>query len=125
MAKKDVLNFIDSIPDAKLTGLPKGSSNNPLHSDGSFRLDMQGMTRDGKHNLQIQVNSKPKIASLSAFAPNTIAGPVLAPADKDEWTADDIKELFKKAIVTKESKKVVKPCTPTKEKQKGGRNQRK
>lgn len=101
MGKKDLVNFIESIPDHKLTGLLTSTSGNPLHKDGTFRFDMQGMTSDKppKHNLQIQVNHKPKIASYDALAPVTIAGPVLAPSGKNAWTADKIRAEFRARIV--------------------------
>lgn len=99
LAKKDLVRFIDSIPDAKLKGLPTQPKSGH-HKDGTFRLDMQGMTSGKKfHNLQIQVNAKPAIPSWAPAAPNTVAGPVLAPTRKDEWSPDKIRAEFKKKIL--------------------------
>lgn len=103
MAKKDLIKFIDSLPDSKLIGLPKVPKTG-MFTDGTFRLDMQGMTSNKKHNLQIQVSNKPKIPSWGVVAPNTVAGPVLASADEKEWTPEKIREEFKAKIVKFEQK---------------------
>lgn len=107
---KHLIAFINSIPDSKLTGLPR--SGRTLTSDGTFRIDMQGMTSDKppKHNLQVQVNDKPSITSYAGVEGETVAGPVLCGSGKDEWTADKIRaELIKKIVPPEKLVKAKKP----------------
>ncbi|KAI0315671.1 hypothetical protein OF83DRAFT_1265903, partial [Amylostereum chailletii] len=64
-ASKALEAFINSIPDAKLTGLSTGAAT--LYKDTDFRLDMQGMTSDKpqKFNLQVQINNGTSISTLT------------------------------------------------------------
>ncbi|PQE17865.1 hypothetical protein CJF30_00010352 [Rutstroemia sp. NJR-2017a BBW] len=70
---KRVQEFIDGIPDSKLTALP--SSAGTIYTTTDFRLDMQGLTSGDpqKHNLQIQINKQTTITSLKKSAPQTVA----------------------------------------------------
>lgn len=120
MGKKDILNFIDSIPNDKLKTLPTLITS--LYCDDTFRCDMQGVSSSvpssrcrvlytyrqtqmtsGKprnHNIQVQVNNNPKISSFRKMAPNTVAGPVLVPEDgSGGFTAAKIKQELKDKIV--------------------------
>ncbi|KAK8034619.1 hypothetical protein PG993_009614 [Apiospora rasikravindrae] len=72
--KKLVTKFIDDIPDEKLQGFR--TSPGLIWRDVNFRLNMQGLTTAGEHNLQIQVNNATSVTTLKPLAPNTIAGPV-------------------------------------------------
>ncbi|TVY27752.1 hypothetical protein LHYA1_G003768 [Lachnellula hyalina] len=76
---KRTKEFIESIPDSKLDGLP--STGGTLYNDTDFRLDMQGMTsKDPKcHNLQVQ--------TLKKAAPQTVAT-FLVKKDDPPTTAD-------------------------------------
>ncbi|KAG0636532.1 hypothetical protein HOY80DRAFT_1054184 [Tuber brumale] len=69
-------DFINDIPDSKLTRFPE--SRGKIYSDRDFRLDMQCKTTNGEYNLQIQTNRGTTITSLRSSAPRTVAGPVLA-----------------------------------------------
>ncbi|CAZ82270.1 unnamed protein product [Tuber melanosporum] len=75
-ANKALRDFINDIPDSKLTGFPE--SGGTIYSDRDFRLDMQCKTSNGGYNLQIQINKGTTITSLRSSAPRTVAGPVLA-----------------------------------------------
>ncbi|KAK3897085.1 hypothetical protein C8A05DRAFT_20078 [Staphylotrichum tortipilum] len=70
-----VRNFIDYIPDSKLSGFPNLPTT--LYKDVDLRLDMQGITSNDEWNIQIQVNFGCKTTSLRPFAPTTVAGPAL------------------------------------------------
>ncbi|ROW06257.1 hypothetical protein VPNG_08100 [Cytospora leucostoma] len=89
--KKLLEYFIDDIPDEKITPPPDHGT---VFTDGNFRLDVQGITSNNQWNLQVQVNYRPKKSSLTAYAPDTVAGPALVPKD-DPWTAAQIKQKLK------------------------------
>ncbi|ETS84909.1 hypothetical protein PFICI_02934 [Pestalotiopsis fici W106-1] len=76
-ANKSLKEFINNIPDSVLEALPTAPGK--MYSDTNFRLDMQGMTTAGEHNLQVQVNNQTTISTLKKHAPKTVAGPVLVP----------------------------------------------
>jgi hypothetical protein len=50
-----------------------------------------------KHNLQVQVNSKPKTTSLNAYAPNSVAQAQI-PSGENELTADEVRTALKAGI---------------------------
>ena len=92
-ANKALFDFIDDIPDEKLTG-DFGGEGGTIYSDRDFRLDMQGMTTGGKaYNLQIQVNKGTTISTLKKFAPKT-ASHVEVDVDAN-LTADELRRQFK------------------------------
>ncbi|KAF5963800.1 hypothetical protein FBULB1_13168 [Fusarium bulbicola] len=96
-ASKELKGFINEIPDSSLNALP--SNPGTIRKTTDFRLDMQGMTTDGKHNLQVQVNNGTTISTLKKVAPKTVAGPALVPSD-GSWTAADIRaELLAKILI--------------------------
>ncbi|KAF1940272.1 hypothetical protein EJ02DRAFT_406725 [Clathrospora elynae] len=66
---KKVQEFIESIPDRKLQGLP--NSCGTLFKDQDFRLDMQGMTSGSpkNYNLQVQINNETSFTVAKALAP--------------------------------------------------------
>ncbi|KAM5370598.1 hypothetical protein ACJZ2D_008424 [Fusarium nematophilum] len=94
--KRDLMDFINDIPDSKLQGFP--NSQTTLFRDRDFRLDMQGITSGGEWNLQIQVNYSATSTSLRRFAPNTIAGPVLVPMT-NPMTPDEIRAELRSTYV--------------------------
>jgi hypothetical protein len=94
---KRCTQFINSIPDEKLSGFV--TNRKTIFSDTDWRLDMQGvsdfttcagsqvlnpiqMTSDkpAKHNLQVQINYQTTITSLKEDAPDTVAT-LIVPAD--------------------------------------------
>jgi hypothetical protein len=115
-------DFIESIPDAKLTGFPTQAG--PIWKNSEFRLDMRGvrggywpmvryslreshrskrpsvlvgqMTTDGKFNLQIQANKGAKATSIRKFAPRTAAGPVIVGQDAP---AEEVRNMFLEKMV--------------------------
>ncbi|KAH7175381.1 hypothetical protein EDB81DRAFT_874234 [Dactylonectria macrodidyma] len=93
--KRDLMDFIDSIPDEKLEGFP--SSQTTIFRDQNFRLDMQGITSSGDWNLQIQVNYSASSTSLRRIAPKTIAGPVLV-SPTNPLAPDQIRAEFKRTF---------------------------
>ncbi|KAF4472226.1 hypothetical protein FALBO_862 [Fusarium albosuccineum] len=93
--KRDLTDFIDSIPDEKLEGFPDSQST--LYRNKDFRLDMQGITSSGDWNLQIQVNSGATTTSLKRLAPRTIAGPVLV-SPTAPLAPDQIRAEFKRTF---------------------------
>ncbi|KAG2230794.1 hypothetical protein BDF21DRAFT_450265 [Thamnidium elegans] len=54
--------FLDEIPLDSLTNFPEDTQT--IWKNIDLRLDMQGMSNDGYHNLQIQVNSETGNTSL-------------------------------------------------------------
>ncbi|CDF35198.1 unnamed protein product [Chondrus crispus] len=93
-AKKALDDFIDNIPDSKLTGIHQGAGT--LHTDTDFRLDLQGMTSGTPkmYNLQIQINRGTQLSTLKKFSPGTVST-VLAPIDP-AMSAADIKASFRR-----------------------------
>ncbi|KAG0632899.1 hypothetical protein HOY80DRAFT_897391, partial [Tuber brumale] len=83
-AKKSLRDFINEIPNSKLTGFRE--STGMIYSDRNFRLDMQGKTTDGRYNLQVQINGGTTISTLQGFAAETVAGPVLATGTESAGT---------------------------------------
>jgi hypothetical protein len=96
-ATKLLKAFINGIPDHVLIGI----STNPgkIWADTDFRLDMQGMTSAQQHNLQVQINNGTTISTLKKFAPQTVAGPVLAPSDDSMTPAEIRAQLLAKMLV--------------------------
>ncbi|EPE06851.1 hypothetical protein F503_03278 [Ophiostoma piceae UAMH 11346] len=90
--KKLLQQFINDIPDDKLTILP--DSPQTIYKDVNLRLDMQGITTNDEWNLQIQANKKAKSTSIRQYAPDTVAGPVLVPQSAP-WTAEEIRQAFR------------------------------
>ncbi|KAK8065935.1 hypothetical protein PG997_012682 [Apiospora hydei] len=98
--KKLINKFIDDIPDEKLRGFR--SAPGLVWRDANFRLNMQGLTAAGEHNLQIQINNATSVTTLKTLAPNTIAGPVFVaqssvPTSAMEGSAAKSKANGKKA----------------------------
>ncbi|KAF5724335.1 hypothetical protein FMUND_933 [Fusarium mundagurra] len=92
-ASKELKQFINEIPDSCLNALPDNAGT--IRKTTDFRLDMQGMTTDGKHNIQVQVT----ISTLKKVAPKTVAGPALVPSD-GSWTPADIRaDLLAKILI--------------------------
>ncbi|KAH6626540.1 hypothetical protein B0J18DRAFT_143311 [Chaetomium sp. MPI-SDFR-AT-0129] len=52
----EILDFIESIPDDKLTGFSEVPGT--IHRDINFRLDLQNITstKPRQYNIQVQVN---------------------------------------------------------------------
>jgi hypothetical protein len=90
-----VIDFIDDIPDAKLTG---GFVRGTIWSTDHCRFDSQGYTsNEPKHfNLQVQVNKHCPRRSMQKLAPKTVAI-CLAPVD-NPWTPAQIKEALKETV---------------------------
>ncbi|TEY35181.1 hypothetical protein BOTCAL_0600g00070 [Botryotinia calthae] len=88
-------DFINDIPDSKLTGFP--TSEGTIHKNTDFRLNMQGMTTGDpkKHNLQVQVN-KETVAILKKVAPKTVAS--LLVLQDDPPSAETIKKGLKASV---------------------------
>ncbi|RKU44771.1 hypothetical protein DL546_006444 [Coniochaeta pulveracea] len=99
-AMKQLVAFVENIPDNKLKGLAPNAVPGTIHNDANFRLDLQGMTSNHDWNLQIQVNYGCKITSLRSVAPDTIAGPVIV-NHKAPQTPAEIRALFKEKIMRK------------------------
>ncbi|KAF8954054.1 hypothetical protein BDZ97DRAFT_1868417 [Flammula alnicola] len=63
-SKGEAINFVEKTPLEKLKGFSKGAGT--IHPTGKkdestgHRLDMQGMTAEGYHNIQVQVNGQRK-----------------------------------------------------------------
>ncbi|KAH8664770.1 hypothetical protein BGZ61DRAFT_538856 [Ilyonectria robusta] len=94
MGLQDLIeDFIDSVPDEKLRALR--AAGRTIKKDANLRLDMQAITHDGRYNLQVQVNNKPKHTSLREFAPNSVTGAVLV---QEGAEPSDIKEALKGSI---------------------------
>jgi len=91
--EKKVEDFLDKVPDDKLTGLSQTVK--CLYKNEEFRLDMQGMTSDDpqQHNLQVQVNNKP----LRGNVPNTVAQ-AQVPSGENKLTANGVRDALKAGI---------------------------
>ena len=92
-AKKLLKSFIDEIPATRLENFPPSAASNPIYSNVHFRLDMQGMTSDGKFNLQVQVNRQTTCSTLRVAGAATVAGPVLVDP-KNPSTPEDVRREF-------------------------------
>ncbi|KAG8627442.1 hypothetical protein KVT40_004925 [Elsinoe batatas] len=99
--KKELLSFIDSIPDDKLTGLRPPKPNYTIFTNVNLRLDNQGYTSTDpkKHNLQVQINRGTTISTLkSAAKKSSQRGTSVAIAevpDDGSWGAKKIKDTLK------------------------------
>ncbi|KAK0749881.1 hypothetical protein B0T18DRAFT_427932 [Schizothecium vesticola] len=91
-AAKALKAFIMDIPDSTLAALP--TLGGTIHSDDNFRLDMQGMTTAGEHNLQVSIST----STLKMVSPATVAGPVLVP-NENPWCAAEIREMLLASLV--------------------------
>lgn len=88
-----LFDFIDSIPDSRLTG-DFSALGKTIYRDQNFRMDMQGMTTGSKaYNVQIQVNKGTSIKTLKGFAPKS-ATTLIIPVDAG-WTPDEVRAKFK------------------------------
>jgi hypothetical protein len=90
--KKEVIAWIEDIPDIKIVGaLPDGK---PVHKDIDYRLDNQRTYKgkDGRYyyNLQVQCNKACRHTTGARLAPGTVAV-CQAPAD-GSWSADRIRQ---------------------------------
>ncbi|KAH7183493.1 uncharacterized protein B0J16DRAFT_322232 [Fusarium flagelliforme] len=92
-AKKLLESFIDEIPATRLENFPPSSASNPIYSNVHFRLDMQGITSDGKFNLQVQVNKQTTCSTLKIAGAATVAGPVLVDPE-DPITPEEVRKKF-------------------------------
>ncbi|RPA96348.1 hypothetical protein L873DRAFT_1791690 [Choiromyces venosus 120613-1] len=93
VVKNSLIEFIENIPDGKLTGFPMWRGH--IWYDNNYRLDMQGMTSgvNKKHNMQIQANRGSRASSIAKLAPRTVAGPVLIGVE-DEFTPQEVRDMF-------------------------------
>ncbi|EAT85423.2 hypothetical protein HBI56_135610 [Parastagonospora nodorum] len=97
-----IKEFIESIPDSKLTGT-FGSPGANVFSDTGYRLDMQNYTSDDdnkeagiRFNLQVQVNFGNPKRSVQKLAPGSVAW-ILLPVD-DTWTPKMIRDELLKSV---------------------------
>ncbi|KAM0124279.1 hypothetical protein ACHAP3_010486 [Botrytis cinerea] len=83
-------DFIDEIPDSKLTDFP--TFGGTIYKNTDFRLDMQSMATGDpkKHNLQVQVSKETKLA------PKTVAS--LLVLQDDPPSAEAIKKALKATV---------------------------
>jgi soluble lytic murein transglycosylase-like protein len=102
-AKDALTEFIDSIPAAKLTGIPT-TATSAVYKTKHFRMDMQGPTTAKKgqgkrYNLQIQVNRETAITTLKKLAPKTVAKSLPPMEEAKDWTAEEIRKDLKKNMM--------------------------
>jgi hypothetical protein len=109
---KQLLAFIDNLPDDKLQGFARNAEPGTMHKDANFRLDLQGMTSTHDWNLQIQVNYECNITSLRSIAPDTISGPVIV-SHKAPQTPAQIRALFRDKVMRNAGPKI--PAQPNRD----------
>jgi len=95
-ATKALKEFIENIPDSKLTGFSTAAGT--IYKTTEFRLDMQGITTKKEFNLQIQANKEAHITSVKGLAPKTVAGPVLI-GEKETVTAATVRTRLLNAML--------------------------
>jgi hypothetical protein len=91
-SKKEVITWIEDIPDTKIMGaLPDGKS---VHKTHDYRLDNQrtykGRDRRYYYNLQVQINKACRHTTGKKLAPGTVAV-CQVPAD-GSWSAARIRQ---------------------------------
>lgn len=102
-AKDALTDFIESIPEAKLTGIPKTTTTG-VYKDKHFHMDMQGPTIAKKgqvkrYKLQIQVNRATTLTTLKKLAPKSVTKSLLPMEEEKDWTAEEIRKDFEKHIM--------------------------
>jgi hypothetical protein len=99
---KEVVAWIEDIPDSKLEGGIQGGGKS-VYKDIDYRLDNQGTYKDrnGKywHNLQVQINRGCRHTTGAKQAPGSVA--ICQAPVHDPWSAARIKEELIKTVTGK------------------------
>ncbi|KAK5938761.1 hypothetical protein PMZ80_008953 [Knufia obscura] len=108
---KALKEFIEDLPDSKLTGLPTKPNTNIVkdkQTKWGFRLDMQCMTsgEPKRHNLQVQLNNENKWGSATnKIKGMSVTDAVLVPYD-DPWDPETIRQALLAKMIKESSTKL-------------------